>query len=143
PHHPVVSAGGRFIELVAQTLAGLAAIEYQAAGAAGIEPDLLNGAGAALAEEGLPPPGLAAIGSDQQERIARQRIDDLAGDPAVLETGEEDPVEAGPANTLEGLAPGLASIARRQHDGVEGARGGMDVSHRKNLIAYRLERGRF
>src|SRR5207245_10298800 len=131
------------MRILAHTLARLSAMENRTTGTAGIEPDPLNGAGAAPAAEGLPPPSLAAIGSDQQERIARQRIDDLAADPAVLETGEENPVEAGPANTLEGLAPSLASIARRQHDGVEGARRGMDVSHRKNLIAHRLERGQF
>src|SRR5262249_52467096 len=82
PHHPVASPCGRFVQLIAWPVTSLAAIEDQRACGFGVEPDLLNGAGARVLENRLPPPGLAAVRCDQQERIPRQGIDNLTCNPA-------------------------------------------------------------
>src|SRR5205823_13947119 len=69
--HPIVPAGGRFVHLIARSVRRLAAIENEAAGRAGIEPDLLNSSGTAILEDRLAAPRLASGRGDQQERIAR------------------------------------------------------------------------
>ncbi len=58
-----------------------------------IKPEALDRRHAAIFKDGPLPPGFAAVGGEQQKRIARRALQIGAGDPAILEIDELDLIE--------------------------------------------------
>src|ERR1022692_3368275 len=114
--HPRLARIGRFIQLVWAGFVCPAAIDYEVALGSRAELEFDDGAELRLREDRVRLPHLAAIGSDQQKRIARQGMLHFAADPAVFEIDELDAIEARQTHAFVRLAPCLAGIvAGQQH----------------------------
>src|SRR5579884_121818 len=98
-------------------LAGLYAIDQQAAAGPRIEPELLDGAAPVRFFENRPHlPRLTRIVRDQQERVPRRGLHGLTADPAVLEIDELNLFEHGAAYSGVRLRPCPASVVAREQN---------------------------
>src|SRR5271166_953487 len=82
----------------------------------GSEIEALYGGHARLFKNGLLAPGFAAVGGDQEERIARRALQVGTRDPAVLEIDKLNLIESGSSYARVGLRPGGARVFRFQKE---------------------------
>lgn len=114
---PGVAAGLGFEVGVATALGPGGAVDDDGAGGGGIEGKLFDGAGAGLAKDHALAPGLSAVDRQEEEWIAGEGGDDLAGDPTVLEVDELGVIEVGAFDAGMGFDPGGAAVFAGQEDG--------------------------
>src|SRR5689334_10565161 len=93
-----------------------------------IEPESLHGAGSAFLSNRALAPGLASVRSYEKEGIARKRILDLAGRPAMFEIVKLQLIERSAPHTRGWLLPRRPAIVAHQQSRIERCRLGMQVS---------------
>src|SRR5262245_36226898 len=85
-HGPAFAAGHGFVEFVTSVVE--AGIDQYGSALFRLEGKLFDGCNTRFVEDRTLPPGLAAIGGEQEERIARGWKQSRTGNPAVLEIDE-------------------------------------------------------
>ncbi len=108
-----VAARFRFVVKVPAARCPFAGVNDQFAVLRGIEPEALDGTGSTVFGYRMPPPRKAAIGSEQKEWIARQRILDFSRGPAVFQIVKLQVLNGGAGQARSWLFPCEAGIVAR------------------------------